>query len=118
MLTGGSDRLSMTEQPGHDWIERTRKRISELENLDLKDRFACYVALWRIVEAIGESVSGWQSWLVKPSIMAEFSEEELKDFCLNLRGMAVNFLRFDIVATEKLKVPPSPPKREPQRYWA
>ena len=108
----------MSGQAGHDWVEKTKKRIEQLQTLDLKDRFACYVALWRIVEAIGESVSGWQSWLVRPGIMADFNEEELKDFCLNMREMAVNFLRFDIKATEKLNVPPSPPKREPQRYWA
>ena len=108
----------MSEQTGHDWVEKTKERIRQLESLDLKDRFACYVALWKIVGAIADSVSGWNSWLVRPSIMADFSEEELKDFCLSMRDMAVNFLRFDIKATEKLKVPPSPPKPELQKYWA
>jgi len=108
----------MSEQSRRDWVGNTKKKIEQLEALNLKDRFACYVALWRIVEAVGESVSGWNSWLVRPGIMADFSEEELRDFCLNMREMAINFLRFDIKATERLKVPPSPPKRESQRYWA
>jgi len=108
----------MSEQAGRNWVEKTKERIKQLEALDLKDRFACYVALWRIVEAMADSVSGWQSWLVRPGIMADFGEDELKDFCLNMRDMAINFLRFDIKATEKLKVPPSPPRREAQqRYW-
>ena len=107
----------MSEQARHDWVEMTKERIRQLEALDLKDRFAYYVALWKIVGAMADSVSGWNSWLVRPGIIADFSEEELKDFCLNMRDMAINFLRFDIKATEKLKVPPSPHKREPQ-YWA
>jgi hypothetical protein len=118
VLSSRSDHLSMSEQARHDWVEMTKERIKKLESLDLKDRFACYVALWKIVQGIADSVSGWRSWLVRPGIMADFSEEELKDFCLNMRDMAINFLRFDIKATEKLKVPPSPPKRESQRYWA
>jgi hypothetical protein len=108
---------TMGEQIGHDWVERTKERIRQLEALDLKDRFACYVALWKVVEAVRESVSGWQSWLVRPGIMADFSEDELKDFCLNMRKMAIQFLEFDMKATEKLKVPPSLPKESQQRYW-
>jgi hypothetical protein len=38
---------------------------------------------------------------------ADFSEEELKDLCLKMREIVINFLGFDI------KVPSSPPK--PQR---
>jgi hypothetical protein len=108
----------MTEQTSHDWVEMTKERIKQLEALDLKDRFACYVALWSIIEAIRQSISGWHSWLVRPGIIADFSEDELRDFSQNMREIAINFLKFDIKATEKLKVPPSPPKREPQRYWA
>jgi hypothetical protein len=108
----------MTEQTSHDWIEMTKERIRQLEALDLKDRLACYVALWMIIEALRQSISGWHSWLVRPGIIADFSEEELRDFSRNMRETAINFLKFDIKATEKLKVPPSPPKREPQRYWA
>jgi hypothetical protein len=108
----------MSEQTGHDWVERTKERIRQLEALDLKDRFACYVALWKVVEAVRESVSGWHSWLVRPGIMADFSEEELNDFRVSLREMAIRFLRFDIKATEKLKAPPPPPTRESeQKYW-
>jgi len=109
----------MSESSKLDWVAKTEERIKQLEALDLKDRFACYVALWKVVEAVRESVSGWHSWLVRPGIMADFSEEELKDFCLNMRKMAIQFLEFDMKATEKLKVPPSPPRREAQqRYWA
>ena len=109
----------MSESSKLDWVAKTEERIKQLESLDLKDRFACYIALWAIVEAVGSSVSGWRSWLARPGLMAEFSEEELKDFCVSLREMATRFLSFDIKATEKLKVPPSPLTRESkQRYWA
>jgi len=109
----------MSEDSALDWIGKTEKRKEQLKTLDLSDRLACYVALWRIVEAIGNSVSGWRSWLVRPSVMADFSEEELKDFCLNMRDMAIRFLEFDVKATEKFKAPPSPPKPEAERrYWA
>jgi hypothetical protein len=108
----------MSESSKLDWVAKTEERIKQLEALDLKDRFACYVALWRIVGAMADSVSGWQSWLARPGLMADFGEDELKDFCLNMRDMAINFLRFDIKATEKLKVPPSPPgPGAQQRYW-
>lgn len=119
MLSSRSDHLSMSEQTGHDWVDRTKEIIRQLEALDLKDRFACYVALWKIMGAIADSVSGWNSWLVRPGIMADFSEEELKDFCLSMRDMTIRFLTFDIKATQKLKAPPFPPTRESeQRYWA
>lgn len=109
----------MSEETGQDWVAKTEERIKQLEALDLGDRLACYVALWRIVEAIGNSISGWRSWLVRPGIMVDFNEDELKDFCVNLRNMATEFLRFDVKATEKLKMPPPEPRKEPQRrYWA
>ena len=109
----------MSESSKLDWVAKTEERIKQLESLDLKDRLACYVALWTIVDAIGNSVAGWRSWLMRPGLMADFSEEELKEFCVSLREMAIRFLRFDIKATDKLKVPPSPSTRESeQRYWA
>ncbi len=110
----------MSESSEFDWIAKTEERIKQLESLDLKDRFACYIALWTIVEAAGSSVSGWRSWLARPGLMVQFSEEELKDFCVSLREMAICFLKFDIKATEKLKVPPLPPptRESDKRYWA
>lgn len=107
----------MTEQSGLDWIERTAERIEQLEELNLKDRLACYVALWRFVEAIGDSVSGWRSWLVRPSTVADFSEQESQDFCVDMREMAVQFLKFYVKATEKFKLPPGPAIREPERRY-
>ena len=109
----------MSESSKLDWVAKTEERIKQLESLDLKDRLACYIALWAIVDAIGNSVSGWRSWLVRPGLMAEFSEEELREFCVSLREMTISFLTFDIKGTQKMKVPPSPPARESeQRYWA
>ena len=110
--------LLMSEQSRHDWIEKTQERIKNLEAVDLSDRLACYVALWKIIGAVGNSVSGWRSWLVRPGIMTEFTEEEMKEFCLILRDMAIQFLNFDMKATEKFKTPPPPPRGQPERrYW-
>jgi len=51
--------------------------------------------------ALARSVKGWDEWLRNPQIMAQLTEEELREVYEKFKPIAINFLELDIWITEK-----------------
>ena len=51
--------------------------------------------------ALGKSVGGWVQWLSNPSIMNNFSEEELEEMNKTITDFVKSFIEYDIKITKE-----------------
>jgi len=101
----------------NDWVKDKKKQLEEAKGLKPKDRLDMVEAIALMNQHIATSCQGWAQWIYNPMVINKFNEEELKSFYDRFRRITLDFLEFDIEATEKLKPPLKKEKREqPPRY--
>lgn len=86
-----------------EWIRAMKTRIEEIRKLSPSDRLQYAAACAQCANAIYSSIGGWISWLSNPVILNEFDEVTLNDFYQFFKKFTVDFLEFDITATQKRK---------------
>ena len=94
-----------------DWATLKKKQIDKVKDLEPKDRLDMVEAIALMNQYISSSCQGWAQWIFNPMVINRFKEEELKDFYGRFRKITLDFLEFDIEATEKLKPPLKKGKR-------
>lgn len=100
-----------------DWTTTKKKQIDKVKDLKPKDRLDMVEAIALMNQYISGSCQGWVQWIFNPMVINRFKEEELKDFYGRFKKITLDFLEFDVKATEKLKPPlEKGEKRQPPRY--
>jgi len=84
-----------------EWIEKLEKYIKEIKETKPKDRLEFFSTIYQMIIRIGSSLSGWLQWLIDPTILDRFSEEEVEDLFQEFRSLAIKFLELDKKWTKK-----------------
>ena len=101
-----------------EWAAKKRKQIDVVKVLEPDDRLDMVKAVALMNQCILDSCEGWASWIYNPMIISKFSKEELKSFYNSFRRITIDFLEFDVEATEKIKLPPTEKKKENNSRYA
>ena len=86
-----------------NWIDRSKKTLDQLKELKDKpdqDRLDLVKNMRYAFGALGQSLSGWMQWVNSPEIMAQFTQEELKDMSTTLIDMISQFVEYDLTITD------------------
>lgn len=84
------------------WIKQVKKYMKKIEEASPKDRLGYMSEIDRCNKAIFASTQGWEYWLSNPTIIDQFTKEELEEMLDEFRELALQFLRNDIKWTEHL----------------
>jgi len=84
-----------------DWVDETKQILTIIKEQNPKDRLEYVSSLVDLNMALARSVKGWDEWLRNPQIMAQLTEEELREVYEKFKPIAINFLELDIWITEK-----------------
>ena len=82
------------------WIKRTVDEITKIKTRDPKDRLSYIDSIIYCNNAVVASGMGWSEWLQNPSVMSEFTKEEIDDIHKHFKSIAIKFLIFDIKWTK------------------
>ncbi|MEM2902698.1 MAG: DUF2153 family protein [Candidatus Bathyarchaeia archaeon] len=100
-----------------DWATMKKRQIEKVRGLQPKDRLDMVEAIALMNQYISSSCQGWAQWIYNPMVINRFNEKELKDFYDRFRKITLEFLEFDVEATERLKPPLEKGRKEqPPRY--
>jgi hypothetical protein len=107
---------------GEDWIAGAREALRAIEKLASKkdkDRLDLINLLTASLRAMERSIMGWFQWVLNPSIMGQFSKEELEEVSENIRRMAEEFVKYDVEVTERYarKMPRRVEQRGPEQLY-
>jgi hypothetical protein len=86
------------------WIINSQvalKKLRKISEAGEKDRLEHLKSIKTSLALIGRSLSGWYSWISNPSIMANFTKEEMREMENKLIKFAESFIEFDIAITKK-----------------
>ena len=86
-----------------NWIDRSKKTLDQLKELKDKpdqDRLDLVKNMRYAFSALGQSLSGWMQWVNSPEIMAQFTQEELKEMSTTLIDMISQFVEYDLDITD------------------
>ena len=86
-----------------EWVKSTRSKIDEIRRLSPKDRLQYAAACAQCASSIYNSIGGWMSWLTNPVLLNDFDEATLNEFFGFFKKFTVEFLEFDVNATQKRK---------------
>jgi len=94
--------LSEEEEPSNiNWKKELKQHIKNIQETKVKDRLDVCAAMGFMFAVLQESVNNWLKWLSNPTIMKEFSEEELKEFYDIVRKTSIELLEIDYNSTDK-----------------
>lgn len=83
-----------------EYLKQVEEKIKELgEAKELKDRMEIHAAISELLYHFQGSLAGWAGWLQSASVMAKFSEKELKEFYNEMLKITKDFLILDVKAT-------------------
>jgi len=105
------------------WIAGAKEMLKAIEKLASKqdkDRLDLINLLTASLRAMERSIMGWFQWVLNPSIMGQFSKEELEEISENIRRMAEEFVKYDIEITDRYskKMPRRPEQqRRPEHLY-
>jgi hypothetical protein len=82
------------------WCVKALERIRELSEKEDKDRLEQLRSIKISLSFLINSLSGWTKWVNNPSVMANFSEKELKKIENQLASFATSFIEYDMNTTK------------------
>ena len=85
------------------WIEACMSALESIKKLSLaegKDRLELVKSIRTSLGFMGQSLSGWTTWVNNPNTMAIFSQEELEDMDEHLSKFAESFIEYDLETTK------------------
>jgi len=77
------------------WINTINKRLEEIAKESPEDRLARFSSMYKFIIYIGESLSGWLSWLIDPGILDCFSKEETEQLFEEFKQLTIRMLELD-----------------------
>jgi len=77
------------------WVNQINKRLEEIAKDSPKDRLAKFSLLYKYIIFIGESLSGWLSWLMDPVILDCFTGEETEQLFQEFKQLTIKMLELD-----------------------
>jgi len=83
------------------WVNIINKRLEEIAKDSPKDRLANFSLLYKYIIFIGESLSGWLSWLMNPEILDCFTEEETEQLFEEFKQLTIKMLELDKTWTSR-----------------
>jgi len=107
---------------GEAWVAGAKEMLRAIEKLAAKqekDRLDLINLLTASLRAMERSIMGWFQWVLNPSIMGQFSKEELEEISENIKRMAEEFVKYDIEVTDKYskKMPRRTEQRRPEQLY-
>ncbi len=84
-----------------NWLEMLMKIQKEIDGLNPTDRLSHVSGIVMCISAINNSMIGWSKWLISPSVMNKFSEQELKKIFEYFKALSINILEEDMYWTRK-----------------
>jgi len=77
------------------WVDKVNKRLEEIAKDNPKDRLAIFSLMYKYIIYIGESLSGWLSWLMNPGILDCFTKEETEQLFEEFKQLTIRMLELD-----------------------
>lgn len=84
-----------------DWKDFLKKSIKEIKDLKPNDRLDVSYGLYFLFFALSKSCGGWLQWLQNPSVIKEFSEDQLREYYDSAKKSIMELLELDYKATDK-----------------
>jgi len=83
------------------WSKRMMESLRRLNDRSPKDRLETCSLIMGYLQLATQSIVGWIYWLNNPTLMSDFSEEDLEEILSEIRRFVNDFIALDVKYTDR-----------------